>query len=90
MDTNALRDRLGVFGGDDAERRAVARSAFDLHTSGRYEADTGAPVTIDWVIHHLGDAPSGGPADRWNWWLSSLELAYGGYREFQVTKWPAP
>jgi hypothetical protein len=23
-------------------------------------------------------------ASRWNWWLGALEVAYGGYAEFQV------
>jgi hypothetical protein len=39
------------------------------------------------VVEHLADASEGGPADRWNWWLGSLEVAYGDYREFQVRRW---
>jgi hypothetical protein len=25
-------------------------------------------------------------AGRWNWWLGSLEVAYGGYEQFQVRR----
>lgn len=39
------------------------------------------------------DAPSGGAASegavaaRWNWWMGSLSLAYGGYDRFRVDEW---
>ena len=87
MDTDALRSRLDRFGGEEDERRAVARMARDLADDGRYGADAGAPLTADLVVEHLADASEGGPVDRWNWWLGSLEVAYGDYREFQVRRW---
>lgn len=93
MDADALRTRLERFGGSDAERRAVSRQARDLADDGRYERDAGRPLTVELVVAELADAPDDrgetgdGPADRWNWWLGSLELAYGGYAAFQVRAW---
>lgn len=78
---------LRRWGGSPAERRTVARNAADLVASGRYEADVGAPLDVETVVAELADAREGGPADRWNWWLGSLEVAYGGYREYQVRRW---
>ena len=84
FDAAALAAGLETFGGDDAECRAVARHARDLADSGRYADDTGIELTPEHIVVQLADAPDGDPADRWNWWLGSLEYAYGGYAEFQV------
>lgn len=86
MDRERLRERLREFDGTDRERRAVARAAGDLADSGRYEADAGRALTIADVMEHLGDAPDESVASRWNWWVGSLDLAYGGYGEFQVRR----
>lgn len=82
-----LQSRLERFGGSDAERQAVARHARDLADDGRFGRDDGSPLTVDRIVSELADAPDGGPADRWNWWLGSLEVAYGGYAEFQIRRW---
>ena len=87
MDAAALVERLERFGGSEAERRAVARSARDLADSGVFARDKGYELTADVVLSHLADAPEGSPADRWNWWLGSLEAANGGYARFQVRRW---
>lgn len=87
FDAEALVVGLETFGGSEAERRAVARHARDLADSGRYEADADVDLTPEHVVVELADAPEGGPSDRWNWWLGSLEAAYGGYAEFQVRRW---
>lgn len=86
VDRGELRDRLERFAGSDTERRAVARAAGDLADSGRYEADAGRELTVDEVLEHLADAPEESVASRWNWWVGSLELAYGDYGEFQVRR----
>ena len=84
FDDRALAVGLEPFGGDEAERHAVARNARDLADSGRYVEDTGVELTPEHVAVQLADAPDGSPAERWNWWLGSLEVAYGGYAEFQI------
>lgn len=83
-----------AFGGTPGERRAVARAACDLADSGRYRDDHGANLSPQTVVRELADAPGenqggheAGVADRWNWWVGSLELAHGGYAEFQVRAW---
>jgi hypothetical protein len=86
FDTDALSAELEGFGGDESERRTVARNARDLSDSGRYIEDTGIELTPKHVVVQLGDAPDGGPAERWNWWLGSLEMAYGGYAQFQIRR----
>lgn len=86
FDTRALLAGLEPFGGDESERRTVARNARDLADSGRYTDDTGVEFTPEHVVVQLADAPDGGPAERWNWWLGSLEMAYGGYALFQVRR----
>ncbi len=86
LDTGALLAGLEPFGGDEAERRTVARHARDLDDSGRYAEDADVELTAEHVVVQLADAPSGSPADRWNWWIGSLELAYGGYAEFQIRR----
>ncbi|WP_254839542.1 hypothetical protein [Natronomonas marina] len=87
FDAAALSAGLETFGGDEAERRAVARHARDLADSGRYEDDAGVELTPEHVVVQLADAPEGSPADRWNWWVGALEFAYGGYAEFQLRRW---
>lgn len=73
------------FGGTAAERRAVARAARDLADSGRPSRDRGHALTVPGVIDNLGDAPEGSSVvERWNWWLGSLDVAYGGYDYFTV------
>ena len=74
------------FSGTRGEARVVARQAVDLADAGRYEADVGVALDNDVVLEELADAPNGSPADRWNWWLGSLEIAHGGYREFEVRR----
>jgi len=92
MDAAALVEQLEQFGGSKPERRAVARSARDLADSGVFKRDEGYELTVDVVLSHLADAPENGesggsPADRWNWWLGSLEAAHGNYARFQVRRW---
>jgi hypothetical protein len=88
IDTGALVDALATFGGSDAERRTVARQAADLAASGKHTRDRSHPLTADVVVHELADAREGSPAERWNWWMSALEVAYGGYEPFQVRRYP--
>ncbi|MFB6280569.1 MAG: hypothetical protein ABEH40_00930 [Haloferacaceae archaeon] len=88
LDPAALADALARFGGTPAERRVVARQARDLAADGRVERDRGRPLTAADVVANLADAPDGGPAARWNWWLGALEVAHGGYREFAVRRIP--
>ncbi|MFB6117359.1 hypothetical protein [Halosegnis sp.] len=87
MDEADLVERLDRFGGSEAERRAVARCARDLADSDAFRRDEGYDLTVETVLNHLADAPDGGPADRWNWWLGSLEAAHGDYARFQVRRW---
>lgn len=88
LDPAALADALERFGGTPAERQVVARQARDLDDSGRAERDRGAPLTVEDVVANLADAPDGGPAERWNWWIGALEVAHGGYATFQVRRVP--
>jgi hypothetical protein len=76
-----------AFGGSAGERRAVARAATDLAGSGRYARDKEGDLSPEAVLEALADAPEGGPADRWNWWMGALEVAHEGYAEFQVRRW---
>jgi len=88
VDRDALRAALTeAFAAEPAERDAVVRAAGDLDDAGRLSADLGAEVTATDVVEHLRDAPGGGLADRWNWWMGSLDVAFGGYREFEVRAW---
>ncbi|ELZ92944.1 hypothetical protein C440_12524 [Haloferax mucosum ATCC BAA-1512] len=90
FDEESFRDALVEFGGTEAERQVVARQARDLVDSEQAKRDRGAPLTEDEIVRNMRDAPEGGPATRWNWWLGALEAAYGGYREFQVRRIPEP
>lgn len=90
MDADDLADRLiERFPGDRSEASVVSRQARDLAASGTHREDRGHPLTIDEVLAELEDAPEGSIAERWNWWLGALEAAYGGYRRFQVERWPS-
>lgn len=88
LDADDLVDALARFGGSQAERRTVARQAVDLADSGRYRADSGRRLTADLIVEELADAPDGSPADRWNWWIGVLSVAYGGYGAFAVRRYP--
>ncbi len=89
MDRRQLEINLaGAFDAPDGKCRAVARAAGDLADSGRYQEDVGADLTVDHVIEELQDAPDDHDlVERWNWWIGSLELAYGGYDQFRVLRW---
>ncbi|ELZ01504.1 hypothetical protein C482_07009 [Natrialba chahannaoensis JCM 10990] len=85
LDPDRLNELLATaFVGGVAERRVVVRQAVDLADSGQYERDSGVTLTAAVVVDELADAPEGSVADRWNWWLGSLELAFGGYVRFRV------
>jgi hypothetical protein len=77
-----------AFAGSEAERRVVVRQARDLAESGQIEHDRGSPLTVGEVVRNLEDAPDGSVASRWNWWAGALDVAYGGYAEFQVRRYP--
>jgi hypothetical protein len=78
-----------TFAPDAGALRVVVRQAMDLAESGQYAADTGTELTVAELVEHLGDAPDEALVDRWNWWVGSLEIAYGGYAEFEVRRWQA-
>ncbi|RQH03315.1 hypothetical protein [Natrarchaeobius oligotrophus] len=87
IDPGRLETRLRAeFGGTDGESRVVVRQAVDLADSGKYADDVGVPLTNDVVVAELADAPDGTPVDRWNWWIGSLEVAYGAYDQFGVRR----
>lgn len=74
------------FGG---EAKVVVRQAVDLRDSGYYREDAGEKLSVDAVADHLRDAPEDctDAVERWNWWLGSLELAYGArYGRFTVRR----
>ncbi len=87
MDRQRLAEALAAeFGGGDRTVRTVARQAGDLADSGRLAADIGYELTTERVLDNLRDAPATYTLrKRWNWWVGSLELAYGDtYRRFRV------
>ena len=85
MDATEIRPALQQFEGTDEQRRVVARQARDLADAGRLADDRGAELTVDGVVSDLADAPDGSDVvERWNWWIGSLETAYGGYEQFGV------
>ncbi|WP_254861916.1 hypothetical protein [Halovivax gelatinilyticus] len=87
LDPGRLELRLREsFGGTIGESRTVVRQAVDLADSGRYADDVGVALTNELVIDELAGAPDGTPADRWNWWIGSLEVAYAGYGRFGVRR----
>jgi hypothetical protein len=82
---NALEEALG---GSEEQRRVVSRQARDLADARQYEADQGVELTVPTTLSNLEDAPEGSDlVARWNWWMGSLEVAYGGYERFQIRKW---
>ncbi|MDG5758821.1 hypothetical protein QA600_05645 [Natronococcus sp. A-GB1] len=88
IDRDRLERRLREeFGGSSGAASVVARQATDLDDSGRYEADTGTRLTAKIVVEELADAPDGGPTERWNWWIGSLEIAFGGYEAFGIRRY---
>jgi hypothetical protein len=82
FDDAALLAGLETFGGDTE----FARHARDLADSGRYAEDADVELTAEHVVVQLADAPDGGPVERWNWWIGSLDLAFGGYAEFRIRR----
>lgn len=89
MDEAALATTLeSEFGGSAAERQAVVRAARDLADSNQFERDTDRQLSATQIGAELADAPDGSPAERWNWWVGALEIAYGGYAQYQVRRWP--
>ncbi|UPM42043.1 hypothetical protein [Halocatena salina] len=84
MDRERLGTALDTFDPTPGERRVVTRQAIDLHDSGRFEEDTGTELTAEVIVDNLHDAPEDRLADRWNWWIGALTIAYGGYERFQV------
>lgn len=85
IDPGRLEIRLREeFDGTMGQSRVVVRQAVDLADSNQYEGDVGVTLTNDIVIDELSDAPDGTPPERWNWWIGSLEVAYGGYGRFGI------
>lgn len=86
MNRDRLERKLQTrFGGDDDVLRIVSRQARDLADSTKFEADSAHSLTPDVVVTNLADAPDDHTlVDRWNWWMESLELSYGGYQRFRV------
>ena len=73
------------FEADESVRRVIARQARDLADSGKIEADREHELTTEDVVENMADAPADhDPIERWNWWLGSLETAYGGYERFTI------
>ena len=90
MDEERLERELDRrFDATAGERRAVARAARDLADAGLVAAHRGAPLTVDAVLTELADAPDDAAlAERWNWWIGALALAYGDdYARFRVERY---
>lgn len=90
MDPEGLDQELaGAFGGTPSERRVVVRQALDLAEAGRWSETHGdEPLTPERIVTELGQAPDvDGLADRWNWWIGSLEVAHGDFERFAVRRW---
>lgn len=90
MDRERLDHALErAFDADEGERRAVVRAAGDLADSGHLAADRGATLTVETVVTELADAPDGSSlAERWNWWIGALAVAYGdAYAQFGVRRY---
>jgi len=80
-----LAKLAAAFDSSERTRRAVARQAGDLADSGRLEEDMDVELTAETVVANLEDAPDGySLVQRWNWWIGSLELSFGGYQRFSV------
>ena len=79
------RELRDAFDPDPDIVTVVARQARDLSESDQFVTDFGAELTVGDVVDNLEDAPEDYQlAERWNWWLGSLETAYGGYERFKV------
>ncbi|MFT4944518.1 MAG: hypothetical protein ACI9K3_000451 [Halovenus sp.] len=87
MDRTRLLERLGSeFAASERAVRTVARQAGDLADSEQFHSDAGYELTTSVVLDNLDDAPGAYTlVERWNWWVGSLELAYGEtYYRFRV------
>ena len=86
MDRAKLESELAdTFEGSKSACRVVARQARDLADAGKVEADLDFELTVEDIVSNMADAPDDySVIDRWNWWLSSLELSHGGYNRFRV------
>lgn len=86
MDASRLNDALReAFDSSAADSRVVVRQATDLDAAGNAEADRGVALSVDDIVTQLQDAPADSDlVDRWNWWMGSLDVAYGGYWQFTV------
>lgn len=89
MNPTELDRRLReTFDAPDGARRVVVREAGDLSDSGLYLKHSGVELTTGAIIGHLEDAPDDmSLPEKWNWWVGSLEIAYGGYTEFLIVRW---
>lgn len=86
VDRDELERRLTeAFDGDDDALPVISRQARDLADSGHIERDLGEALEPADVVGHLRDAPDDHDlVERWNWWVGSLEMSYGGYQRFRV------
>ena len=86
VDRDELERRLAdAFDGDEDALPVVSRQARDLADSGSLESDLGEALEPADVVGHLEDAPDDHSlVERWNWWVGSLEMSYGGYQRFRV------
>lgn len=86
MDRHRLESEFdALYDVDEETRRVVARMAQDLADSERIVEDFGFQLTVDDVLANLDDADDGQSlAERWNWWIGSLDLSHGGYDRFHV------
>ncbi|WP_435157213.1 hypothetical protein [Haladaptatus sp. DFWS20] len=89
MDATELDRRLREeFDPPEGACRVVVRQARDLVDSGEYRNDTGVELTAEAIVSHLHDAPDERSLpEKWNWWMGSLGIAYGGYTEFLIVRW---
>jgi hypothetical protein len=85
VDQSRLKSALERYDGSEETRHVVARQARDLADSGQNAEDFDYELTVADVLDNLDDAPDGHTlAERWNWWIGSLEVSHGGYHEFRV------
>jgi len=87
VDRDDFEERLTeAFGVEDPDALAVlSRQARDLADADSPGEDLGEDLTAEAILDHLRDAPAGHTAvERWNWWVGSLEMSYGGYQRFRV------
>ena len=86
VDRDELERRLAAaFDGDEDALPVISRQARDLADSGQLERDLAESLEVADVVGHLEDAPDDHSlVERWNWWVGSLEMSYGGYQRFRV------